>query len=452
MHREPGTIDSEVASRADIAGGERTESTAHPPRPVAGVDGSPAASQVAAPADRASDPHRTAFGVLTAISFCHLLNDMMQSLLPALYPMLKTAFALDFVQVGLITLTYQLTASLLQPVVGLITDRRPMPYSLALGMGFTLAGLVLLAVAGSFGVLLLAAALVGLGSSVFHPESSRVARMASGGRHGLAQSFFQVGGNAGAALGPLVAAFVVLPLGQGSVGWFSLVALLGIAILWRVGRWYGDHGLARIAHRGRVGVDEIRHLSRRRVALAVTVLLVLIFSKYFYLASLTSYYTFYLIGKFGVSVQTSQVYLFVLLGAVAAGTIIGGPVGDRFGRKPVIWISILGVLPFSLLLPHVNLFWTGVLSVVIGVILASAFSAILVYAQELVPGKVGMISGLFFGFAFGMGGIGAAVLGWLADRTSIYFVYQVCAFLPALGLLTAFLPKLETAVQRGARR
>jgi FSR family fosmidomycin resistance protein-like MFS transporter len=375
---------------------------------------------------------------------------MMQSLLPALYPMLKSAFALDFAQVGLITFTYQLTASLLQPVVGMVTDRRPMPYSLALGMGFTLAGLVLLAMAGSFGVLLLAAGLVGMGSSVFHPESSRVARMASGGRHGLAQSVFQVGGNAGSAIGPLVAAFVVLPLGQGSVGWFSLVALVGIAILWRVGRWYARYGLARVA--ASAGADGGKYdggLPRRRVALALVVLLVLIFSKYFYLASLTSYYTFFLISKFGVSVQTSQIYLFMLLGAVAAGTIIGGPVGDRVGRKPVIWVSILGVLPFSLLLPYVNLFWTAVLSVVIGVILASAFSAILVYAQELVPGKVGMISGLFFGFAFGMGGIGAAVLGWLADHTSIYFVYHLCAFLPALGLLTVLLPRLETAVQRG---
>jgi FSR family fosmidomycin resistance protein-like MFS transporter len=391
--------------------------------------------------------------VLAAISTCHLLNDMMQSLLPALYPMLKTSFGLDFVQVGLITFTYQLTASLLQPVVGTMTDRRPMPYSLALGMGFTLTGLILLATARSFHALLLAAGLVGMGSSVFHPESSRVARMASGGRHGLAQSVFQVGGNAGSALGPLLAAFVVVPLGQGSVGWFSLVALLGITILWRVGRWYARYGLARVAARG--GGDDVVYnppLPRREVRRALAVLLVLIFSKYFYLASLTSYYTFFLISKFGVSVQTSQIYLFVLLGAVAAGTVIGGPVGDRVGRKPVIWVSILGVLPFSLLLPYVNLFWTAVLSVVIGVILASAFSAILVYAQELVPGRVGMISGLFFGFAFGMGGIGAAVLGWLADHTSIYFVYHVCAFLPALGLLTALLPKVETAVQRGARR
>lgn len=416
--------------------------------PLAGL--APSGDADAAHSRRAADPHRTAFGVLAAISVCHLLNDMMQSLLPALYPMLKHDYALSFVQVGLITSTYQLTASLLQPVVGLVTDRRPMPYSLALGMTFTLTGLLLLAVAGSFGLLVVASALVGLGSSVFHPESSRVARMASGGRYGMAQSFFQVGGNAGAALGPLMAAFIVLPLGQRSVGWFSLVALLGIVILWRVGGWYARYGLARISQGGRGEADEARRLPGRRIAFALAILLVLIFSKYFYLASLTSYYTFYLINKFGVTVQTSQVYLFILLGAVAAGTFIGGPVGDRIGRKPVIWVSILGVLPFSLLLPHVSLFWTGVLSVVIGVILASAFSAILVYAQELVPGRVGMISGLFFGLAFGMGGIGAAVLGWLADQTSVEFVYRVCAFLPALGVLTAFLPNLETAVQRGA--
>lgn len=401
---------------------------------------------------RAADADRTAFGILTAISVCHLLNDMMQSLLPALYPMLKEAFALDFMQVGLITLTYQLTASLLQPVVGAITDRRPFPYSLVLGMGFTLTGLLLLSVTNSFGLLLSAAALVGLGSSVFHPESSRVARMASGGQHGLAQSVFQVGGNAGTAIGPLVAAFVVVPLGQWSVGWFSLIALLAMIILWRVGRWYSAYGLARISGDG--GSDEViynPHLSRRRIYGAIFILLVLIFSKYFYLASLTSYYTFFLISKFGVSVPTSQVYLFLLLGAVAAGTVIGGPVGDRIGRKPVIWASILGILPFSLVLPYLNLFWTGVASIFIGVILASAFSAILVYAQELMPGRVGMVSGLFFGFAFGMGGIGAAVLGWLADRTSIFFVYHICAFLPALGLLTAFLPDVETAVQRSLR-
>jgi FSR family fosmidomycin resistance protein-like MFS transporter len=398
-----------------------------------------------------SDDHhvpRTAFAILAAISFCHLLNDMLQSLLPAIYPMLKTYFGLDFGQIGLITLTYQLTASLLQPVVGHYTDQRPQPYSLAIGMGFTLLGLLLLSAAGSFLLLLLAAALVGIGSSVFHPESSRVARLASGGRHGFAQSFFQVGGNAGSSLGPLVAAFVVVPRGRSSIAWFSLAALLGIGVLWKVGHWYGSrHGpdgttphALRAEHRPRLAPGQVR------VALAV--LLALIFSKYFYLASLVSYYTFYLISKFDLSVQSAQVHLFAFLGAVAAGTIIGGPVGDRIGRKYVIWWSILGVLPFTLVLPYANLFWTGVLSVVIGIVLASAFSAILVYAQELVPGRVGMISGLFFGFAFGMAGIGAAVLGELADHTDIHFVYRVCSFLPAMGLLAAFLPKLDPGRHR----
>jgi FSR family fosmidomycin resistance protein-like MFS transporter len=367
---------------------------------------------------------------------------MMQSLLPAIYPVLKANYGLDFRQIGLITLTNQLTASLLQPVVGLYTDHRPKPYSLATGMGFTLTGLLLLSIAKSFPLILLAAAMIGIGSSVFHPESSRVARMASGGRHGFAQSLFQVGGNAGASLGPLLAAFIVLPLGQHSIAWFSIAALLAMVLLWNVGKWYAARELSKPAtHRA----SPIRHhsLSPKRVMASIAILVALIFSKHFYLASLTSYYTFYLIQKFHLPTQTAQIYLFVLLGAVAAGTFIGGPVGDRIGRKYVIWVSILGVLPFTLILPYANLFWTGVLTIIIGVILASAFSAILVYAQELVPGKVGMISGLFFGIAFGMGGIGAAVLGWLADRTSITFVYHICSFLPAIGLLTAFLPNLD---------
>ena len=402
---------------------------------------------------KAEEAGRTAFAVLAAISFCHLLNDMMQSLLPAIYPMLKTAFGLDFVHVGLITFTYQLTASMLQPLVGLYTDHRPQPYSLTIGMGFTLTGLVLLSRAGSFPVLLLAAGMVGMGSAVFHPESSRVARMASGGRLGFAQAFFQVGGNTGSSLGPLLAAFIVLPFGRRSVQWFSIAALIAMVILFNVGRWYREHGIARIAPRAAGGGHAVTHtLSPRLVRRSLIVLMALVFSKYFYLASLTSYYTFFLIHKFGVSVQSSQIHLFILLGAVAAGTIIGGPVGDRVGRKYVIWCSILGVLPFTLVLPYANLFWTAVLSVVIGVILASAFSAILVYAQELVPGKVGMISGLFFGLAFGMGGIGAAVLGWMADKTGIEFVYKVCSFLPAMGLLTAFLPNIETAEQRRQRK
>ena len=366
---------------------------------------------------------------------------MMQALLPALYPMLKTGFGLDFGQIGLITLTFQITASLLQPAIGFYTDHRPQPFSLVAGMGFTLLGLLLLSAAHSYHGLLGSAALIGLGSAVFHPESSRVARMASGGRHGLAQSVFQVGGNTGSAIGPLVAAFVVLPRGQSSVAWFGAAALLAMALLWKVGSWYRAHYRRQSAV---VPAPARSPLPPARVRGALAVLIVLIFSKYIYLASLSSYYTFYLIHRFGVSVQSAQLHLFLFLGAVAAGTIIGGPVGDRFGRKYVIWGSILGVLPFTLALPHANLFWTGVLTVLIGIILASAFSAILVYAQELLPGRVGLISGLFFGFAFGIAGIGAAVLGRLADATSIEFVYRLCAYLPALGLLTALLPDLES--------
>lgn len=383
-------------------------------------------------------PLATAFTVLGALSFCHLLNDMMQSLLVALYPLLKGNLHLDFGQIGLITLVYQVTASLLQPLVGTYTDRRPMTYSLAIGMGFTLVGLLLLSAANSFVAVLVAAATIGLGSSVFHPESSRLARIASGGRHGFAQSLFQVGGNTGSALGPLAAAFIVLPNGQGSVAWFAVAAMLGIVLLTKIGAWYGRHRERHAAH------QEVHHvhasLSRGRVAASIAILLALVFSKYFYLASLSSYYTFYLMDRFHVSVWNAQIHLFVFLAAAAVGTFAGGPIGDRFGRKYVIWFSILGILPFTLLLPHASLFWTGVLSVPIGLILASAFSAILVYAQELLPGKVGMISGLFFGFAFGMGGLGAAVLGHLADATSVEFVYQVCAYLPAIGVLAAFLP------------
>jgi len=383
----------------------------------------------------------TRFKVLGAISVSHLLNDMMQSLLLAMYPMLKGGFSLSFAQIGLITLTYQVTASLLQPLVGLYTDRHPTPYSLSAGMGCTLLGLLLLAVAPNYPVVLMASALIGTGSSVFHPESSRIARLASGGQHGLAQSIFQVGGNTGSALGPLLAAWIIVPHGQASVAWFAPVALLAIFILWRVGVWYRMQHLAvrRPAQAARAGANA---LPRRTVALALTVLVVLMFSKFFYLTSLSSYYSFYLMQRFGLPVQTAQVYLFGFLFAVAAGTILGGPIGDRIGRKRVIWVSILGVAPFTLMLPYVNLFWTGVLTFAIGIILASAFSAILVFAQELVPGKVGAVSGLFFGFAFGIGGIGAAVLGGVADRYGLEFVYRVCAFLPLLGLLTAFLPDL----------
>ncbi len=384
---------------------------------------------------------KTLFPVLTAVSLCHLLNDMVQSLLPSIYPILKSSFHLNFTQIGLITLTFQATASLLQPFIGHFTDKRPLPYSLPFGMTLTLTGLLLLAVAPSFGPLLFAASLMGVGSAVFHPESSRVARLASGGRHGLAQSFFQVGGNAGSAIGPLLAALIILPRGQGGVAYFSVAALAAIGILAWVGNWYNTH-LKQPRKAAESSSPEAR-LPRNRVIAAILILMVLVFSKYFYLASLTSYYTFYLISRFGISVGSSQIHLFVFLGSVAAGTLMGGPIGDRFGRKLVIWCSILGVLPFTLLLPYANLFWTGILSVIIGFIIASAFSAILVYAQELVPGRVGLISGLFFGFAFGMGGIGAAVLGKLADATSIITVYRVCAYLPVIGLLTGFLPSLH---------
>ncbi|PMS20501.1 MFS transporter [Trinickia dabaoshanensis] len=404
---------------------------------LAGDPATPIPAQAHAPAGGVS---RTAYTVLGAISFSHLLNDMIQSLILAIYPMLKQNFLLSFAQIGLITLTYQITASLLQPLIGLYTDKRPQPYSLPVGMGFTLSGLVLMSVAPNFGVLLAAAALVGCGSSVFHPESSRVARMASGGRYGLAQSLFQVGGNAGSSLGPLLAALIVIPHGQRSIAWFSVAALVAIVVLFNIGRWYSRHPATK-----KKAATKATHptLPKSRVALAVGVLVLLVFSKYFYLASLNSYFTFYLIDKFHLSVQAAQIHLFVFLAAVAAGTIIGGPIGDRIGRKYVIWASILGVAPFTLMLPYANLFWTSVLTVVIGVVLASAFSAIIVYAQELIPGNVGMVAGLFFGFAFGLGGVGAAVLGDLADATSIGFVYKVCSFLPLIGILTMFLPNIE---------
>ena len=395
-------------------------------------------------------PGETAYRILAALGLCHLLNDMLQSVIPAVYPILKNSYHLDFGQIGLITLTVQLTASLLQPVVGLYTDRRPMPYSLPVGMAFTLAGLLLLSVAPSFPAILFAVGLVGVGSSVFHPESSRVVRMASGGRHGLAQSIFQVGGNFGTSLGPLLAAFLVLPAGQRSIAYLSGFALVAIVVMTKVGHWYKAHRKPGAKARSAAHEHPLQ-LSSRKVAISLAILVALVFSKFFYLVSLTSYYTFFLIQKFHVSVQTAQIYLFVFLGAVAAGTIIGGPVGDRIGRKYVIWVSILGVLPFSLPLPYVNLFWTGILSVIIGIVLASAFTAIVVYAQDLVPGKVGAVSGLFFGLAFGMGGIGAALLGQLADATSITYVYRVCSFLPAIGLLTAFLPNIEPARLRASK-
>jgi FSR family fosmidomycin resistance protein-like MFS transporter len=394
----------------------------------------------ATPVTRPSPAPETALGILSAISVCHMLNDLMQSVVPAVYPILKESYALDFGQIGLITFANQATASLLQPLVGRFTDARPKPYSLAVGMTFTLAGLLLLAVAPSFGVVLAAVACVGIGSSIFHPESSRVARMASGGRHGFAQSFFQVGGNAGSAMGPLLAAFVVLPRGQGSIAWFAVTALVGIVILARVGTWYQHHLPSHTAAARRTPPSTVPEATVRR---SLAILVALVFSKNVYLASLTSFYTFYLINKFGLSVQTAQLHLFILLAAVAAGTFFGGPVGDRIGRKYFIWVSILGVLPFTLALPYANLLWTEVLTVIIGLVLASAFSAIVVFAQELVPGRVGTVSGIFFGFAFGAGAIGAALLGHLADATSIELVYTVCSFLPAIGLLTVFLPDIE---------
>jgi FSR family fosmidomycin resistance protein-like MFS transporter len=394
-----------------------------------------------APAPVRASIERVTIPILAAISVSHLLNDLIQSLLPAIYPILKANFHLDFGQIGLLTLTFQLTASLLQPLIGSYTDKKPQPFSLVVGMGFTLIGLLTLSRAGSYPLLLVGAALVGMGSSVFHPESSRVARMASGGRHGLAQSVFQVGGNAGSALGPLLAAFIVVPFGQASIAWFSVVALLAMIILFNVGRWYRAK-LADLRAKPRAAAGAST-LSRKRIAVSITILMLLVFSKNFYTASISSYFTFYLISKFQVSVQEAQIYLFVFLGAVAAGTVIGGPIGDRIGRRYVIWISILGVLPFTLMLPYANLFWTAMLSVVIGLVLASAFSAILVYATELVPGRVGTIAGLFFGLSFGMGGLGAAVLGQLADMTSIETVYKIVSFLPAIGLLTYFLPKIE---------
>ncbi len=403
--------------------------------PTATLPASPAAVGPGAVPD-------TVLKILLALSFCHLLNDTIQSLIPAIYPLLKTSFRLSFTQIGMITLTYQATASLLQPLVGSYTDRRPKPLSLAIGMGFTLVGLALLSRAGNFPMILFSSALVGTGSSVFHPEASRIAHMAAGRRRGFAQSLFQVGGNLGSSFGPLLAALIIVPQGQASMLWFTLIALLGILILARVGGWY-RRNLTRIAPPSAARSSGGQPLSRRQVITSLAILVALVFSKYVYLVSLTNYYTFYLIGKFHLSVPHSQVALFVFLFAVAAGTILGGPLGDRFGRKVVIWFSILGVAPFSILLPHVGLEATIILSAIIGVILASAFSAILVYAQELIPGKVGMVAGLFFGLAFGISGIASAALGRLADHTGIEFVFVVCGFLPLIGLIAGLLPKLD---------
>jgi FSR family fosmidomycin resistance protein-like MFS transporter len=406
----------------------------------------PAAKRAAAPAP--SSANSTTFAVILSLSFCHLLNDMMQSLVPALYPILKDSYALSFGQIGLITLAFQCTASMLQPVVGMYTDRKPQPYSLMVGMGFTLVGLLLMSRANTYPLILFAAALIGMGSSVFHPEASRVARMAAGGRYGLAQSLFQVGGNMGSAAGPLLAAFIVVPAGQQSIVWFSGSAFVAMAVLFQVGGWYSRRRAeskvaAKPAARSKAAAATATAspLSRRRVTISIAILVALLFSKNVYSASLGSYFTFYLISKFGVEVQTAQLYLFAFLVGIVAGTILGGLVGDKVGRIPVMWFSIVGALPFALMLPYANLFWTGVLAVGVAIIMASAFSAILVYAQELLPGRVGLVSGMFFGFSFGLGGLGAAALGELADLTSIYTVYKVTPFLLVLGLLTAFLPR-----------
>lgn len=399
-----------------------------------GAVGQPVAAEPAASASASS----AAMSVVLALSLCHFLNDTMQSMLSAIYPMLKENYALTFSQIGLLTFTFQFTASLLQPLIGAYTDKRPLGYSLPVGMSFTFVGLLLLAFSGHYGLLLFAAGMVGIGSAVFHPESSRIARLASGGRHGTAQSIFQLGGNFGTASGPLLAAFIVVPNGQGSVAWFCLAALTGMVILTWVSRWYGNY---RRAAASRPAVSKMLRHTRGRVVFTLGVLALLVFTKNIYMASFSSYYTFYVIERFNVSVQDAQLLLFLFLGAAAVGTIAGGPIGDRIGTKQVIWVSILGVLPFTLMLPYADLFWTAVLTVIIGVVLASAFPAIVVFAQELVPGRVGLIAGIFFGFAFGMGGISAAVLGQVADAKGIVFVYQICSFLPFLGLLTIFLPR-----------
>jgi FSR family fosmidomycin resistance protein-like MFS transporter len=396
-----------------------------------------AIAQAATAADAPAQADKTVMPIIFAVSFCHMLNDIMQSMISAIYPMLKADYNLDFWQIGILTLAFQCTASLLQPVIGIITDKKPFPYSLPIGMGATFVGLFLLAGSHVYVMLVVAAALIGIGSAVFHPESSRVARLASGGRYGFAQATFQVGGNFGQAIGPLLAAFIIVPMGQGSVAWFSAIALLGIVILSWVARWYKAHMLA---NKGRKKSLGIHSLPRRTVMVALVVLAILTFSKNIYMAAIGSYYTFFVIERFGVTVQSSQVMLFVFLGATALGTLIGGPIGDRFGSKVVIWISILGVLPFTLAMPFANLPMTIVLSGIVGLLMASSFPAIIVMAQELVPGRVGMIAGIFFGLAFGMGGIAAAVLGIIADHRGISFVYSICAFLPALGLLTVFLP------------
>lgn len=385
--------------------------------------------------------NKTVFSILFSISFAHLLNDLLQAVIPASYPILKDSYGLTFTQIGLITFSYQLAASILQPFVGFYTDRKPKPFSMVIGMLFTLSGIVLLSYAASFPIILLSVILVGIGSSIFHPEAARVSYLASGGKRGLAQSIFQIGGNTGTAISPLLIAWIVVPHGQRYIIWFTLITIIALFVLARIGKWYQTH--LNLTAKKKLSLEDLPHLSKRRVVASVIILLVLIFSKYFYVASISSYFTFYLIDKFSLSVQDAQFHLFLFLLSVAAGTLLGGPLGDKFGRKYVIWFSVLGAAPFTLLLPFANLFWTGVLSVIIGAIISSAFPAILVYAQELLPKKLGMVSGLFYGFAFGMGGLGSALLGYLADQTSIEYVYQICAYLPLIGVIAYFLPDLK---------
>lgn len=393
-------------------------------------------------------PQAATMPILLSLSFCHLLNDLVQSLIPALYPLLKAEFNLDFTQIGLITLAFQLTASLLQPTVGFYTDKRPQPYSLALGMGSTLIGLLLLSVANSYTVVLIAAALIGTGSAIFHPEASRVARMASGGRYGTAQALFQVGGNVGQAIGPLLAAFIVLPHGQGAIAWVSMAALIAMAFLTCVGMWYGANLRPTLKTVSATIESKVSGLPRGRVLFLITILMVLLFSKNVYTSSLTSFFTFYLIERFDLPVQAAQVRLFIFMAAIAVGTLLGGALTDRIGRRPMIWISILGVLPFTMALPYADLFWTGVLIIIIGLITASAFPAVLVYAHEIMPGRVGLVSGMFFGFAFGLGGLGAAIMGGLADVYGIAVVYKICSFLPILGVVAWFLPDMSKEKER----
>ena len=388
-----------------------------------------------------------AMPVLIALSFCHLLNDLMQSLIPALYPLLKQEFALDFTQIGIITLAFQITASLLQPTVGFITDRNPQPFSLAFGMCSTLVGLLLLSVASNYALILLAAALIGTGSAIFHPEASRVARMASGGKYGSAQAFFQVGGNLGQAVGPLLAAFIVLPRGQGAIAWVSMAALTAMLILARIGMWYRQRSISRKA--GPQKSAHAHNMPRTQVLFLIGVLMLLLFSKNVYSSSLTSFFTFYLIERFDLTVKAAQIQLFIFMASIAVGTLLGGALTDRIGRRPMIWISILGTLPFTLMLPYADLFWTAILTIIIGLLMASAFPAILVYAHELIPGRVGLVSGLFFGFAFGLGGLGAAGMGYIADFKGINFIYQLCSYLPALGVVAWFLPNLEKNREMG---